>query len=98
MKVLVAPFPTKKVIATKMTIWHTALMEAKELKQMRVSARMTIEHAAGYALVSPRTWARWESGKVNIPERGVKLFELMMSQWLYSQVEEGSNQSNHGKT
>ena len=73
-------------------------MEAKELKRMRVNARMTIERAASYALVSPRTWARWESGKVRIPERGIRLFELMMSHWISLQVEEGSNQSNHGKT
>lgn len=66
-------------------------MEAKELKRMRVNARMTIERAASYALVSSRTWARWESGKVRIPERGIRLFELMMPQRLYSQVEEGDD-------
>lgn len=98
MKIFSNTIPHKKnkkiMIATPMTICHTIPMEAKELKQMRVNARMTIAQAAGYALVSPRTWARWESGKVNIPERGVRLFELIMEHNHHLQ-EEGSN---HGKT
>jgi DNA-binding transcriptional regulator YiaG len=78
-------------------------MEAKELKQMRVNARMTIEQAARYALVSPRTWARWESGKVKIPERGVRLFEFMMTHVEQTKVvpQHHSLQaggSNHGET
>jgi DNA-binding transcriptional regulator YiaG len=72
-------------------------MNARELKQMRLDARMTIEQAARYALVSPRTWARWESGKVKIPERGVKLFELTISLTSHNNSLQAKG-SNHGET
>lgn len=52
-------------------------MEGKELKQLRKSLGLSLAKAARQVEVSPRTFARWESGVQHIPEGAVKLFKML---------------------
>ena len=48
-----------------------------ELKKLRKTLGLSLAKAARQVEVSPRTFARWESGVQNIPEGAVKLFKLL---------------------
>ena len=50
-----------------------------ELKKLRKSLNLSLAKAARQVEVSPRTFARWESGAQSIPEGAIKLFKLMNS-------------------
>ena len=48
-----------------------------ELKKLRKTLGLSLATAARQVEVSPRTFARWESGAQNIPEGAIKLFKLL---------------------
>jgi transcriptional regulator with XRE-family HTH domain len=52
-------------------------MNGPELKKLRYSLDLSLAEAARQVEVSPRTWARWESGAQTIPEGAMKLFRLL---------------------
>ena len=52
-------------------------MEGFELKKLRKSLDLSLAKAARQVEVSPRTFARWESGVQKIPEGAIKLFKLL---------------------
>ena len=55
----------------------TVDVEGHELKALRKSLGLSLAKAARQVEVSPRTFARWESGAQRIPEGAVKLFKLL---------------------
>jgi transcriptional regulator with XRE-family HTH domain len=52
-------------------------MTGPELKALRKKLGLSLAQAARQVEVSPRTWARWESGDQGIPEGAMKLFRLL---------------------
>lgn len=52
-------------------------MEGKELKALRKKLGLSLAQASGQVEVTPRTWARWESGVQKIPGGAVKLFLIL---------------------
>lgn len=52
-------------------------MLGRDLKLLRKSLGLSLAKAARQVEVSPRTFARWESGVQNIPEGSVKLFKIL---------------------
>jgi DNA-binding transcriptional regulator YiaG len=52
-------------------------MEGSELKALRKSLGLSLAKAARQVEVSPRTFARWESGVQKIPEGAIKLFKIL---------------------
>jgi len=49
-------------------------MNRQELKTTRKRLKLSQAQAAAQVHVSPRTWARWESGERHMPEGVVHLF------------------------
>jgi transcriptional regulator with XRE-family HTH domain len=52
-------------------------MKGEELKKLRYELGLSLAEAAKQVEVTPRTWARWESGERSIPNGAVKLFCLL---------------------
>jgi len=52
-------------------------MKGFELKALRKTLGLSLAQAARQVEVSPRTFARWESGVQNIPEGAIKLFKIL---------------------
>lgn len=52
-------------------------MTGAELKALRKELGLSLAKAARQVEVSPRTFARWESGVQNIPEGAIKLFLIL---------------------
>jgi len=52
-------------------------MTGPELKSLRYQLGLSLAQAARQVEVSPRTWARWESGEQSIPEGAMKLFRIL---------------------
>jgi len=52
-------------------------MTGAELKALRKQLGLSLAKAARQVEVSPRSWARWESGVQAIPEGAVKLFRIL---------------------
>jgi DNA-binding transcriptional regulator YiaG len=52
-------------------------MRGAELKATRLKLNLSVAKAARQVEVHPRTWARWESGAVAIPDGAVKLFLIL---------------------
>lgn len=53
------------------------MTDASELKQQRKNLGLSIAKAARQVKVHPRTWARWESGRQEIPEGAAQLFRIL---------------------
>ena len=51
-------------------------MTGAELKKLRKSLGLSLAQAARQVEVSPRSWARWESGQYEIPAGVLKLFKI----------------------
>lgn len=49
-------------------------MTREDLKAHRKRLGLSLARAASQVHVTPRTWARWESGERHIPETAVHLF------------------------
>lgn len=52
-------------------------MSRKELRAHRKRLGLSVAKAAAQVHVSPRTWARWESGERHVPETAVHLFSAL---------------------
>ena len=52
-------------------------MIGTELKAWRNKLGLSLAQAARQVEVTPRTWARWESGERRIPGGAMKLFRLL---------------------
>lgn len=52
-------------------------MLGSELKALRKSIGLSLSKAARQVEVSPRTFARWESGVQNVPLGAIKLFKIL---------------------
>jgi DNA-binding transcriptional regulator YiaG len=52
-------------------------MTGAELKALRKTLKLSLAQAARQVEVSVRTWARWESGKNDVPPGAVKLFKMV---------------------
>lgn len=52
-------------------------MTGVELKALRLTTGLSVAKSARLVEVHPRTWARWESGELAIPDGAVKLFLLL---------------------
>lgn len=52
-------------------------MEGAELKKLRKQLGLSLAQAARQVEVSPRTFARWESGVQKIPAGALKLFFIL---------------------
>lgn len=52
-------------------------MTGQQLKELRAKLDLSVNKSARQCEVSPRTWARWESGKLPIPDGAVKLFKIL---------------------
>jgi transcriptional regulator with XRE-family HTH domain len=51
-------------------------MTGEQLKRLRTQLGLSIAASARVVEVTPRTWARWESGERAIPRGAVKLFYM----------------------
>lgn len=54
-----------------------AALNGADLKKMRNELGLSVAKAARQVEVHPRTWARWESGQIAIPEGALKLFKIV---------------------
>jgi transcriptional regulator with XRE-family HTH domain len=52
-------------------------MNGKDLKILRYDLGLSLADAARQVEVTPRTWARWESGERSVPRGVVKLFYMV---------------------
>jgi DNA-binding transcriptional regulator YiaG len=52
-------------------------MTGPDLKRLRKKFGLSLAEASRQVEVTPRTWARWESGDRRIPEGAVKLFKMV---------------------
>jgi DNA-binding transcriptional regulator YiaG len=52
-------------------------MTSEQLKRLRSELGLSLAEAARMVEVTPRTWARWESGERAIPRGAVKLFYMV---------------------
>jgi transcriptional regulator with XRE-family HTH domain len=52
-------------------------MKGEELKKLRYELNLSLADAARQVEVTPRTWARWESGERSIPRGAIKLFYMV---------------------
>jgi transcriptional regulator with XRE-family HTH domain len=52
-------------------------LDGYELKELRKKLGLSLADAARQVEVSPRSWARWESGKQEIPPGALKLFLIV---------------------
>ena len=52
-------------------------MKGQELKELRLSRRLSVDDAAGMVGVSARTWLRWEAGN-DVPKPTEKLFKVQL--------------------
>lgn len=52
-------------------------MTGAELKKLRKELDLSLAKAARQVEVSPRSFARWESGVQAIPEGAIKLFRIL---------------------
>ena len=52
-------------------------MTGQELKLLRNKLGLSVTKASRQCEVSARTWQRWESESMKIPEGAVKLFKLL---------------------
>ena len=52
-------------------------MDGKALKTLRYKLDLSLAEAAKQVEVTPRTWARWESGERSIPRGAIKLFFIV---------------------
>ena len=52
-------------------------MTPKKLKALRYKLGLSLADAARQVEVTPRTWARWESGDRAIPRGAIKLFYIV---------------------
>ena len=52
-------------------------MTPNKLKSLRKSLDLSLAEASRQVEVTPRTWARWESGDRSIPRGAIKLFYIL---------------------
>lgn len=52
-------------------------LKGDDLKALRKKLGLSLAEAARQVEVTPRTWARWESGERAIPTGAVKLFLMV---------------------
>jgi len=51
-----------------------SVMEANNLKELRTSIGLSLAEASSQVHITPRSWARYESGERKIPDGVVELF------------------------
>ena len=52
-------------------------MTRRQLRMMRKRLGLSVAKAAAQVHVSPRTWTRWESGAIAVPDTAAHLFALL---------------------
>lgn len=52
-------------------------MTRRQLRMLRKRLGLSVAKAAAQVHVSPRTWVRWESGEVPVPEIAAHLFSVV---------------------